>query len=326
LAELKEANAHGVVVVRHGTLVYEAYFAGEDQRWPQQHWKEPLTTVPHDARTRHDVQSISKSVVALLTGIALDRGALKSIDLPVLSLFPEYADLRTPDKERIRVRDLLTMTAGLGWPYKPYLAMARRVEAATDPYRVVLEQPVVAQPGVVWRYNNGSAELAGAVVHKAVGVPLDQFARDTLFAPLGIDDWEWGRLANGDPGAAWGLRLRLRDLAKIGQLVLDRGSWRGQRVISSTWLALMTAPHIVRPKTTYGFFWWLDRRPVNGADVDMACANGWGGQLLCVMPALDLVVAVNAGIYNFDGEGQQNLAGDTALEMALKAVRQTGTP
>lgn len=272
LAELKEANAHGVVIAR-------------------------------------------------LVGAALDRGLLKSIDTPLLSLFPEYADLRTVDKDRIRVRDLLTMTSGLRWPQKPYLAMSRQMEAAADPQRFVLEQPMVAGPGLVWHYNNGSAEVAGAVVKKAAGKALDQFAKEVLFGPLGIDDWEWGTMVNGDPGASWGLRLRLRDLAKIGQLVLDRGRWHGQRILPETWISIMTAPQIVRPKTTYGFLWWLDREQVNGKEVDIISGYGWGGQSISVVPSLGLVVAVNAGIYDFDGQGSQNIASNTVLDAVLQATK-----
>ena len=88
LEGLQDADPHGVVVISHDALVYEAYFTGEDQRWPQQHWGEPLTVTPHDARTRHDLQSITKSVVALLAGIALDRGSLKSIDNRCSRSFP----------------------------------------------------------------------------------------------------------------------------------------------------------------------------------------------------------------------------------------------
>ncbi len=217
LAALKGADPHGIVVVRHGKLVYEDYFAGEDQRWPQQHWNQPLVKMPHDARTKHDLQSITKSVTAVLVGIALDRGELKTLDIPVLSLFPTYADLRTPEKLRITVRDLLTMSTGLSWPYKPYLSMARQMDAARDPFRFVLEQPMIGVPGEDWHYNNGAAELAGAVVQRAAGLPLDELAKGALFDPLAIEDWEWGKMANGAPGASWGLRLRPRDLAKIGQ-------------------------------------------------------------------------------------------------------------
>ncbi len=210
LEALNDANPHGVVIVRNGVVVYETYFTGPDRRWPQQHWREPLQIESHDARTKHDVQSITKSVVALLVGIAMDRGSIKNVDAPLLSFFPEYADLASPERQTITLRDLLTMRAGLDWPGRPYLSMARRVDAAPDPYRLVLEQPMVSEPGKRWRYNNGVAELVGGVVQKATGRPLDQFANDVLFQPLGITDWEWGRMASGNPGASWGLRLRPR--------------------------------------------------------------------------------------------------------------------
>jgi CubicO group peptidase (beta-lactamase class C family) len=310
-----EADPHGVVVARHGVLVYDDYFAGQDKRWPQQHWDEPLVDMPHDVRTKHDLQSITKSVVGILVGIALNRGLIENIDLPVLSFFPEYADLRDPDKDRITLRDLLTMRSGLRWPYQPYLSMARQMEAAPDPYRFVLQQPLVAAPGINWHYNNGSAELIGGILQKATGRPLDQFSKEALFDPLGIDDWEWGRMAHGEPGASWGLRLRPRDLAKIGQLVLNLGAWHGQQIVSAAWIKEMTTPHIVKQNaSSYGYLWWSGRRSVEGHDIDWIGSIGWGGQCLYVLPRLDLIVVVTAGVYNFDGGGSQDLAGDTVLD------------
>jgi CubicO group peptidase (beta-lactamase class C family) len=110
LAELKGADPHGVVVARHGTLVYERYFAGDDMRWT---W---IGVVPHDANTLHNMESITKSVIALLVGIAFDRGLLKNLDAPIFLFFPEYSDLRTPEKDQITLRHLLSMTSGLDWP------------------------------------------------------------------------------------------------------------------------------------------------------------------------------------------------------------------
>ena len=259
-------------------------------------------------------------MTALLVGIALDLGKLKTLDAPVLSFFPAYTDLRTTEKLRITVRDLLTMSAGLSWPYKPYLSMARQMDAAPGPFRFVLEQPMVAVPGEDWHYNNGAAELVGAVLQRATGLPLDQFAKRVLFDPLAIEDWEWGKMANGDAGASWGLRLRPRDLAKIGQLVLNRGVWRGRQVVSSDWIREMIAPHVVRPHVRYGYFWWLDRRVVDGRDFEVVSAIGWGGQYLDVVPSLDLAVVVTAGVYDFIGEGHQVIAGDAALEAILRAT------
>ncbi len=318
LAGLRAADAHGVVIVRHGALVYQDYFTGDDARWPEVRGE--LARMPHDARTKHDMQSITKSVVGLLVGVALDRGAIRSIDAPVLSFFPAYADLRTPAKDRITLRDMLTMTSGLRWPGTLDLAMGREMDATSDPYRFVLEQPLLAAPGTSWRYSNGSAEVVGAVLRQETGRPLDQYAREVLFKPLGITDWEWGRMGNGFPAASWGLRLRPRDLAKIGQLVLDQGVWHGQRIVSSGWIKAMTAPQVVRPGGWYGYLWWPGRSSIDGRTINWTSAVGRGGQYLYVVPSMDLVVVVTAGVYDDAESGHQSLAGETTLGMALRAA------
>jgi CubicO group peptidase (beta-lactamase class C family) len=323
LEKLPDADPNGVVVARHGVLVYEHYFTGWD--W---HWGSPAAYEPHDADTLHDLHSISKSVVALLTGIAFDRGWLRDIDAPVLSFFPNYADLRGPDKNRITVRDLLTMTSGLAWPElggssgnpsNPFRGMFE----ARDPYRFVLQQPIAATPGTLWDYDSGGVELLGMILKKVAKQPVDQFARQALFEPLGIRHWEWAQFANGSPIASAGLRLRPRDLAKIGQLVLDHGIWHGQQIVSAGWIKQMTAPH--SPKAlrfdygaAYGYLWWLGRAVLESGDIDWVGGLGYGGQRLYVVPSEDLIVAVTAGV--FRRSYAQSLAGTTALEMALRAT------
>lgn len=320
LEKRPDARPHGVVVVHRGTLVHERYFTGPDRRWPQQHWGEALESTPHDAHSLHDVQSVTKSVVAILAAIALERGLVASVDAPVLSYFPEYADLRDPRRDRITLRDLLTMRAGLDWPVRPYLAMARSVDAAADPHRRVLAQPMTAEPGRRWQYNNGAAELVGGVVQRAAGRPLDAFAREVLFEPLGIVDWEWGRMASGDPGASWGLRLKPRDLAKIGQLVLDEGVWRGRRIVSADGIREMVAPRVVRPRNSYAYLWWRERRTADGRDVEWITASGWGGQCLAVAPGLALVVVATAGAYDWDGKGPQFETCEAAMEAGARGA------
>jgi len=111
LAKLTGADPHGVVVARRGVLVYEQYFAGGDMRGST--W---IGVVPHDANTLHNTGSITKGVIALLVGIALDGGLLKNLDAPIFSVLPEYGDLRTPDEDRVTLRHLLSITSGLDWP------------------------------------------------------------------------------------------------------------------------------------------------------------------------------------------------------------------
>ncbi|HJU19607.1 MAG TPA: serine hydrolase domain-containing protein [Stellaceae bacterium] len=323
LETLAEADPNGVVIVRHGALVYEHYFTGRDQRWPElQHWREPSRTMPHNANTLHDLQSITKSIVAILVGIALDRGLLKSVDAPVLSFFPQYADLRTPDRDRLTLRNLLSMTSGLIWTSVSTRSV-ERMDAAPDPYRFVLDQPLEATPGKIWNYNGGGVEVLGAIVKKVSGQPLDRFAKQALFDPLGITDWQWARMPNGAPAASWGLRLRPRDLAKIGQLVLNRGLWHGRRVVSAAWIREMTAAHspsgwLSAIADAYGYLWWRGHASLDNRNIAWVGGIGHGGQRLYVVPSRDLVVAVTAGNYKFFGA--EDPAGDTALDRALRAA------
>ena len=302
LAKLAGADPHGVVVIRHGVLVYEQYFAGDDMRG----WT-PLGVVPHGANTLHNIQSITKSVVALLVGIAFDRGWLKDLDTPIFSFFPEYADLRTPEKDRITLRHLLSMTSGLDWPERAISInnpanIVRQARIAPDPYRAVLERSVEAAPGTAWNYNGGGVWLLGLVLEKVLGQPLDQLTKKALFEPLGITDWEWERFPNGHPYASGGLQLRPRDLAKLGQLVLDDGVWQGRQIVSVDWIKQMTSRR--NPDGMwfgfargYGYLWWLGRSSIDGRDIDWVGSLGWGGQRLYAVSELSLVVAVTADVY-----------------------------
>jgi CubicO group peptidase (beta-lactamase class C family) len=322
LAKLTGANPHGAIVVRNGVLVYEQYFAGDDMRGST--W---LGIVPHDANTLHNMESITKGVVALLVGIAFDRGWLKSLDAPVFSFVPEYADLRSPDKDKITVRHLLSMTSGLDWPERAISVnnpenIVRRGYNASDPYRFVLERSVEASPGTVWNYNGSGVWLLGLILRKVSGQPLDGFAKDALFEPLGIEEWEWGRFPNRDPSTSGGLHLRPRDLAKLGQLVLDNGVWQGRQIVSADWINQMTARQSppgfsFGSLRSYGYLWWQGRSSIDNHDIDWIGALGRGGQRLYVVPTLRLVVAVTAGLYGESNGGapspKENLAGDTVL-------------
>jgi CubicO group peptidase (beta-lactamase class C family) len=312
LAKRTEAVPHGVVVVRHGALVYEQYF-------------EDMYGGPRNANTLHDIASITKGVVALLIGIAFDRGWLSDLDAPVVSFFPEYADLRTPEKERITLRHLLAMTSGLDWPERAislddWANVVRQGSIASDPYRFVLARPVEKTPGTAWNYNSGGVWLLGLILRKVSGKPIEEFAEEALLEPLGIHDEVWGRFPNGDAGTSGGLRLRPRDLAKLGQLVLDGGVWHGRQVVSADWIKQMAAPQSPRGWSfsfvrSNGYLWWQGQSLIGDHDIEWVGALGRGGQRLYVVPTLDLVVAVTAGLYIANGgsPAPESLAGDTVL-------------
>jgi CubicO group peptidase (beta-lactamase class C family) len=200
------------------------------------------------------------------------------------------------------------MSQGLRWnedlPYSDPNNNELRMDAAADPVRYTLSQPSETPPGEVFNYSGGGAIIISRLLRKATGQPIDALARTELFAPLGITDFEWLPIASGEPAAASGLRLRPRDTVKLGQLVLNHGAWRGQQVVPADWIAAATAPHIGAPLLWfYGYQFWLGRSLVHGRAVDWVCGLGYGGQRLLIVPALDLVVLVHAGLYHSSMQG-----------------------
>ena len=188
-----DANVHSVLVARGGKLVFEQYFRGSDEI--NSH---PVGKVTFDADTLHNVKSVSKSVASLALGIAIDRGLIRSINEPIFSFFPELSDLRSPEKDRIQLVHALTMSMGLEWveaiPSNEDNNDEVRMHMAPDPCRYVLGLAATAPAGQEFFYNTGALTLVSAIIHKATGRPLDEFARATLFDPLGITGAEWTRV------------------------------------------------------------------------------------------------------------------------------------
>jgi CubicO group peptidase (beta-lactamase class C family) len=250
---------------------------------------------------RHDLRSISKSVTSLLFGIGVDRGWIDDLETPVFTYFPEHADLRTAEKDAITLRHLLTMSAGFAWnedlPYANPQNSERLMTDAPDRCRYVLEQPIVRPPGRAHIYNGGTTALLAAILTKASGQPLDVLAQRELFDPLGIGDVEWIRYADSTPVAASGLRMRPRDLLKLGQLVLDGGRWQSKQVVSRAWIEDSTAPHINGDGLFfYGYQWWLGRSLANREEIKWISGMGYGGQRLYIVPSKGLVVLTMAGL------------------------------
>ncbi|WP_213955078.1 MULTISPECIES: serine hydrolase [unclassified Variovorax] len=294
------SNIHSVLVVRSGKLVFERYFRGPDQI-PDLFFGSRVEDVVFDADTLHNLKSASKSVASLAVGIAIDQGLIRSINQPIFDFFPECADLRTPDKDRLQLLHALTMTMGLTWveatPATGENNDESRMHRAADPSRYVLGLAPTAPPGQEFFYNTGALTLVSAIVHKATGRPLDEFARTELFKPLGITDFEWSRV-KGDSDAGGGLRMRPRDMAKIGQLVLAGGRWNDRQVVSNGWVEASTSPKLkATGDQSYGYLWWLGRARANAHVVKWIGALGRGGQYIRIVPKLDLVVVVTAGYY-----------------------------
>jgi CubicO group peptidase (beta-lactamase class C family) len=319
-ARLKEteANVHAVVIVRHGKMVFEQYFPGYDEPWGMGGGRHDF-----DATTKHDMRSASKSVVSLLVGIAIDRELIKSADEPVVKFFPDYSALKTAGWNNITLHHLLTMSSGIQWDenraWKDPQNDEPHLGNEADPFRYVLSKPIAAPPGTVWNYNGGATDLLGNIIERVSGKSLEAFAREALFTPLGISDWEWMKYRNEHIAAAVGLRLRPRDAAKIGQLVLNKGAWDGRQIVSPEWIEQSVRPRFPAIGYFSGLFffgqqWWMGRSIAQEKEVKWIAAMGSGGQRIFIVPDRDLVVMTTSGRYS------QPRQGDGALDMMANFI------
>lgn len=320
--KVTNANVHGVVIVRGGKLVFEQYFAGYDEPWGGSSGRYEF-----DATTLHDLRSVTKSVISLLVGIALDRKLIANLDEPVTKYFPEYADMRTPGWDRITLRHLLQMSSGLQWdenlPWNDRNDEWHLVNDA-DPLRYVFQKPFVFEPDTFFNYNGGGTDLLGKVIEKASGVRIDAFANEALFGPLGITDWQLKDYRNGKQATAAGMRLRPRDAAKIGQLVLAKGEWQGRRIVSAEWIVESIKPRFQATNMFgglyyYGYQWWIGRTLINDRETRWVAGQGLGGQRLVIVPDHELVMMVTQGLYPSGRQGQATL--DLLANFVLPAVR-----
>jgi CubicO group peptidase (beta-lactamase class C family) len=291
------SGLHGLVILADGKLVLERYVASEDESWGR-----PLGLVNFTPDTLHDLRSVSKSIVALLYGIALKLGLVPPPDASLIAQFPDYPDLaRHPELAMRKVFHVLTMTLGQEWnedlPYTDPANSEIAMEMAADRYRFILERPVVAEPGTGWTYSGGASALLGRFIEQGSGLSLPDFARKHLFGPLGIDASEWIAGADGTYSAASGLRLRPRDLAKIGCCILLNGAWNGREIIPADWLNEAFTPRIICfDDIEYGYQWYL--RASTDGNGPRRFAMGNGGQRLILIPDRKLAIAILCGAYN----------------------------
>lgn len=290
-------NLHGLVVERAGAILLERYRRAEDHPLAQ-----ASGAVAFDACALHDMRSISKSVTSLLWGVAQAQGRTPPLETPVLDLYPALADLKRDGRERITLEHLLTMSSGLEWNEENYASPLNDEMALywrTSQARTTLEHRMATPPGAHFNYCGGATAIIADLLVRFTGASLPAFAETSLFTPLGIDAWTWYRDYRGRPLSYAGLRLRPRDMIRIGRMMLNRGALEGRQIVPADWIAASTAPHIATGDGLhYGYFWWLGETQAGGGAHAYAAGFGNGGQRLFFVPSLDLTVAITAGNYN----------------------------
>ena len=295
-----DANIHGVVVERHGRLVAELYRRGQDRSI----WSLFSRDVEFGPTTLHDLRSVSKSIVSLLVGIAQQQHKIGALTTPVLAFYPEYSDLHSAQRNAITLENLLTMSSGLDWTESvaSYGTLANdetHLYWAWTPPHYVLSRPITAPPGSLFNYNGGGTAVLADILCRATQTSLREWAKRELFDPLDIQEWEWVGDLYGRPVAFAGLRMRPRDMAKIGRMLLDHGQWRGRQVVPPDWVGESLRAHLpAGDGLQYGYQWWTGRVDWRGKPLAWSAGFGNGGQRLIVVPELDMTVVITAGAYN----------------------------
>jgi CubicO group peptidase (beta-lactamase class C family) len=253
-----------------------------------------------------DLRSATKSITALLIGIAIDRGEIPSVRSRVGELLPKYRDVlaRDPSKATITIEDLLTMRSGLAcddWN-EASPGHEDKMYRHRDWVAFWASQRMQSAPGERFSYCTGNAVVLGAVLAEVSGVPADQYAATHLFGPLGITHADWAHWNRGKAVDTGGhLRLAPDDLLRVGELMLARGVGSDVRVVSEPWITAMTTPHTDIPGQAqkYGYLWWLDQtKSANLPQTPLWWAQGNGGNLLIVLPNIDSVLVVTGTRFN----------------------------
>ena len=282
-------DLHSLLIVKDGRLVFEEYFHNYNQNRIQ------------------GVASVTKSVTSILIGIAIDQGLIKGVNQSLSELLPAYRDLLDADplKQKLQLWHILTMTSGLQWdedmyPYGDSRNDATRMERSADAVRFVLDRPMAREPGQQFQYCGGNSMLLSAILEEATGMKATEFARESLFEPLGISVYQWDAYADGHTNTDGGLSLRPRDMAKIGQLMLNSGDWQGAQIVSPEWVAESTRARTNAGIARYGYQWWRDSQSVLLETVETYFAAGYGGQMISVYPEQDMVIVFTHTTANHD--------------------------
>lgn len=284
-----------VVVAQGGKLVYERYFEGGSRD------------------LLNDMRSATKSITALLAGAAIDRHLIPDVKAKVYAYFPDRK-IQHPDprKDVFTLEDLLTMSSMWECDDENQFSTGNeeRMYVSEDWLQFALDLPIkgfapwMTKPadspyGRAFAYCTAGAFVAGAIVERAAKQPLNAFAAAALEKPLGITQAKWNLAPGGVIMGGGGTRYRSRDIAKIGQLVVDGGRWQGRQVLSSEWIAAATTPHAkARDDAEYGYLLWRMHFPLHGRDTAVWAMGGNGGNYVFMLPEQKLVAVITSTAYN----------------------------
>ena len=262
----KDTEMHHFMALRHGKVICECNFAP----YPKGMW--------------HITHSMCKSITGMAIGMLIEEGKLK-LDENIYDIFSDQINaLSKIFRPVITVENLLTMTSGVTFNESG-------IVSGNDWLGSFLNASVNGKPGTEFQYNSLNTYVLSAIVTKRTGETLTEYLTPRLFGPLGITKYYWETCPKGITKGGWGLFLCAEDMAKLGQLYLQRGKWNGQQLVSEYWIEISTARHLKTQNDTYGYGYqlWMEQRPGSFE------YNGMLGQNVIIYPDMDMVLVTNAG-------------------------------
>lgn len=262
----KDTEMHHFMALRHGKVICECNFAP----YPKGMW--------------HITHSMCKSITGMAIGMLIEEEKLK-LDENIYDIFPDHINAFSKIfRPVITVENLLTMTSGVTFNESG-------IVSGNDWLGSFLNASVNGKPGTEFQYNSLNTYVLSAIVTKRTGETLNEYLTPRLFGPLGITKYYWETCPKGITKGGWGLFLCAEDMAKLGQLYLQRGKWNGQQLVSEYWIEISTARHLKTQNDTYGYGYqlWMEQRPGSFE------YNGMLGQNVIIYPDMDMVLVTNAG-------------------------------
>lgn len=266
------------LLIRDSRIVAEGYFNGSS------------------SEQKHQVFSVTKSVISILIGKALEDGYLQSVDQKVIDFFPGY-NIKNLDesKKALTIENLLTMRSGFAWDEFGQVtgkSSFEQMSASPDWIGHILDLPMYTDPGSTFNYCSANTHLLSGIIEKSTGMTTFEYAQKNLFDPLEISNVTWDREPSGLYIGPIGLSMTTRDMAKIGQLFLHDGIFAGKTVVRNDWITESTKEHTSFMGWGYGYKWWL----IPGTEYKVYSAVGYLGQFVTVIPELNMTIVFTANL------------------------------
>ncbi len=262
-------NIHSLLILKDDQLVLEEYFYG------------------YSPDRLHRIHSVTKSITSALVGIAIDKGFIPGENEPVWKYFRERDSSRwVKEKYDIGIQHLLSMSAGLDWKGLQPGESNDDIDMykTNDYFGFLLKKDLKYAPGTHFCYNNGLTLMLGHIIEQSSGWPVEAFTNEYLFKPLGIRNYAWDVDENGVTRTDGGLKLRPRDMLKLGQLYLSNGKWKDDQIISGNWIHRSTEQKIGSNNEGYAFHWWTRNYNINNRVIRTIYAIGHGEQAIILVP------------------------------------------